>query len=80
MPIDATNGFSADGARNREPAGTLDPISARRSGFGFSSKPTIWPSASKRKIPIAGASSGVTGCAAIVMSARRSMCSSIIAA
>ena len=57
----------------------LEPIALSRSALGFSSNPTIWPSASNRKMPMPGASSGVTGCAAIVMSARRSMCSSIIA-
>ena len=31
----------------------------------------IWPETSKRKMPICVASSGVTGCAAIVMSALR---------
>jgi len=43
---------------------------------GFSSKPATRPAASKRKIPIWVASAAVTGWAAIVMSARRSMCDS----
>ena len=77
MPIDATKGFSADGARNRDPAGMLDPIAARRSGAGFSSKPAICPSRSNRKTPIEEASSAVTGWAAIVMSACRSIWESI---
>ena len=39
MPIDATNGLSAVSSPTGEWRGALDPISARRSGFGFSSKP-----------------------------------------
>jgi hypothetical protein len=56
----------------------LLPISASRALVGFSSNPAICPLPSKRKIPIWVASSGVTGCAAIVMSAPPSMCESII--
>ena len=55
----------------------LPPICASRAASGFSSKPTIWPWRSKRKMPIDEASSGVTGFAAIVMSALPSMCASI---
>ena len=36
----------------------LRPISARRAASGFSSKATIWPLRSKRKMPIDDASSG----------------------
>ena len=76
MPIDATNGFSLVVPPEIDPRGVLLPISARRAAFGFSSKPMIWPSESNRKIPICVASAGVTGCAAMVMSARLSMCDS----
>ena len=58
------------------PSGCSGRSPPSRSRFGFSSNATIWPSRSKRKMPICVASSGVTGCAAIVMSARRSMCAS----
>ena len=41
-------------------------------------KAMTWPLRSKRKIPMAEASSRATGCAAIVISARLSMCPSTI--
>ena len=77
MPIDATKGLSAVRPPIAAPLGTLLFISARRGASGFSSKPLMWPSASKRRMPMAVASPGVTGWAAIVMSAWLSMCASI---
>ena len=69
MPIDAMNGCSSLCVANVEPDGMLRPICARRSAFGFSSKATMVPSRSNRKMPICVAVSASTGCAAMVMSA-----------
>ena len=69
MPIDAMNGRSSLCSANVEPAGMLRPISCSRASFGFSSKATMSPSRSKRKMPICVAVSASTGCAAMVMSA-----------
>ena len=68
MPIDATNGLSGL-APSVLPFDRLGPTSARRSPLGFSSNDTMRPPRSNQKIPIDEASSGVTGWAAIVMSA-----------
>ncbi len=76
MPIEATNGRSAVVPPEIDPFGTLPPIAARRSTVGFSSKPLICPRSSNVKMPICVASAVVTGCAAMVMSARPSMCDS----
>jgi hypothetical protein len=51
-----------------------------RPAFGFSSKATIFPSRSKRKMPICVAVSASTGWAAMVMSARCCRCASSSAA
>ena len=63
------NGCSSLCGANVAPGGMLRPISCSRGGFGFSSKATMRPSVSKRKMPICVAVSGSTGCAAMVMSA-----------
>ena len=59
MPIEATNGLSGVSPPIAAPCGALLFISASRAASGFSSKPLMWPSASKRKIPIWVASVGV---------------------
>jgi hypothetical protein len=69
MPIDAMNGCSSVCSAKVAPGGMLRPIAFSRSGLGFSSKATIVPSRSKRKIPICVAVSGSHGWAAIVTSA-----------
>ena len=76
MPIEAMNGLSGVWPAKMVPGGMLCCISSSRARVGFSSNATTWPVRSKLKMPIADASSSVTGCAATVMSARRSMCES----
>ena len=78
--MEATNGRSGVCPPSSEPCGMLWPIASRRSREGFSSNATIWPLRSKVKIPMPDASSMETGCDAIVMSARRSMCASTMSA
>jgi hypothetical protein len=70
------NGVSRGAASAIEPGGVLCPISISRSRAGFSSKATICPLRLNRTMPIDDASSIETGWAAMVMSARRSMCAS----
>ena len=53
----------------RPPAARSSPSPSRRARFGFSSKPSIRPCRSKRKMPMLRASSMPTGWAAMVMSA-----------
>ena len=60
-------GRDAAGGRSARDA-AADLREPRR--VGFSSKPTICPSSSNRKMPICVASAASTGCAAMVMSAR----------
>ncbi len=76
--MDATNGRSGVVPPAVDPLGVLLPICESRSLFGFSSKAPICPSRSNSRIPICVASSGETGWAAMVMSARLSMCDSTI--
>ena len=75
MPIEATNGLFAGVVKSVvAPAGRLPPISWSRAADGFSSKPSICPLRSKRKMPMPRASSAVDGWAAIVMSAPEATC------